>query len=234
MIRLVLFDIDGTLILTGGAGVRGMTRAFEDLFGVPDGFAGIEVPGRTDQLILRDALARLGLRLTPDRLERFRTAYVAHLREEIRHARPGKRVMPGVVPLLHAVTRQTPALPALLTGNFADAARVKLEHFGLWHHFRCGAFADDALERNDLVQVVIGRARACGLPPVSAREVLVIGDTPLDVACAAAAGARAVAVATGSHSVEELRATGADLVLDDLSDTGGVMRFLEDPAGVRS
>jgi phosphoglycolate phosphatase len=232
MIRLVLFDIDGTLVLTGGAGARGMTRAFEDLFGIPEGFAGIELPGRTDQLILRDALVRAGLALTPEVLDRFRTAYVSRLREEIQRERPGRRVMPGVASLLVAIAGLSAVMPALLTGNFAAAARLKLEHFDLWYHFPCGAFADDALERNDLVGVALERALGCGLPPVGAREVLVIGDTPLDVACAAAAGARSVAVATGFHSLEELIATGADLVLADLSDTARLLRFLEHPDGI--
>jgi phosphoglycolate phosphatase len=116
---------------------------------------------------------------------------------------------------------------ALLTGNFADAAQAKLSYFDLWRYFVCGAFGDDAGDRNALVAVALDRTRRCGFPPVAPRDVIVIGDTPHDVACAAASGAVAVAVATGFADKASLSAAGADVVFDDLSDTSAVLAALD-------
>lgn len=217
MARLLLFDIDGTLVLTGGAGVRAMTRAFEDLFGVSDAFAGIPMPGRTDAWILADAAATHAV--PPPALDRFVDVYVDHLAREIEAPGPRKGVMPGVRALLDRLSARDDVYLALLTGNYERAARVKLEHFGLWRYFRCGAFGDAAPDRNGLLSKALERVRTCGGPAVGAADVVVIGDTPLDVACAAAGGARSVAVATGGYDIETLRRSGADVVLEDLSDT---------------
>ena len=112
----------------------------------------------------------------------------------------------------------------LLTGNFEEGARIKLQHFDLWKYFRCGAFGDDASDRNHLVPVAMQRARDCGLVDASPSDVVVIGDTPHDIACARAVGATPVAVATGSYSVDQLRGAGADIVFKDLSETEAVVR----------
>jgi phosphoglycolate phosphatase-like HAD superfamily hydrolase len=226
--RLVLFDIDGTLVLTGGAGGRAMTLAFRDLLGVEDGFQGIPMPGRTDQIILRDALARGGHPIDAHLLTRFHDLYLEHLVREMERAVPGqvKGVMPGVRELLDTLARREDVMLALLTGNFSAAARVKLEAFGLWHYFQGGAFGEDAHERNDLVPVAVARARACGLPPLPPDRVVVIGDTTLDVACARAAHARAIAVATGGIDEHTLRRSGADAVFKDLGETNQVLRAI--------
>jgi phosphoglycolate phosphatase-like HAD superfamily hydrolase len=108
-----------------------------------------------------------------------------------------------------------------------DGARIKLEHFDLWRYFRCGAFGDDAADRNALVPFALERARACGFGDIPFEDVFVVGDTPHDVACADAVGATPVAVATGSYSVQQLRDTGAPIVLQDLSDVDGFLRLLE-------
>ena len=115
---------------------------------------------------------------------------------------------------------------ALLTGNFAAGARVKLEYFDLWRYFPCGAFGDAAPDRNGLLPKAVARVAASGGPTLAAEEAVVIGDTPLDVACAKASGARSIAVATGNHSVEELQASGADIVFQDLGDTSGVLEAI--------
>jgi phosphoglycolate phosphatase len=225
--RLVLFDVDGTLCLTGGAGGRAMTIAFEEVFGVCDGFAGIPMPGRTDQNILMDAIKRLAHETDPALESRFRDRYLVYLREEVKESGRGRNgVMPGVRELLDALTARDDVVLGLLTGNYMGGARIKLEHFGLWHYFRCGAFGDDAHERNELVPVAVGRARECGAGEFPPDRVVVIGDTPLDVACARAAGARAIAVATGSSSSDELRESSADVVFEDLSETGAVVRAI--------
>jgi phosphoglycolate phosphatase len=222
--QLVLFDIDGTLVLTGGAGKRGMTRAFESLFGIPDAFAAISLAGRTDTSILADALARHGVLFTPNDISAFRTRYLDCLREEVAQTTAGKQVLPGVLPLLSALDTSPQSFLGLLTGNYAEAAEVKLGHFDLWRYFRCGAFGEDAHDRNHLVPIALDRARASGLPfDIDADGVIVVGDTPRDVACAHAHGARIVAVATGEYSAGELREAGAEVVFEDFLDTPAVL-----------
>jgi phosphoglycolate phosphatase len=135
--------------------------------------------------------------------------------------------MPGVRPLLDVLDRCADVYLALLTGNYEEAARIKLEYFDLWRYFRCGAFGDDAEDRNGLLPKAMAVIRGCGGPEVAPVEIVVVGDTPLDVACAAASGARSLAVATGGYDVDALRAAGADVVMQDLTDTLEVLRSLE-------
>lgn len=222
--RVLLFDIDGTLVLSGGAGLRAMNRAFEELFAVPDAFSGVAMPGRTDAVILADAAAAHGV--PPADLERFPDVYVAHLAAEIEKPGPRKGVMPGVRELLDALAPRGEAYLALLTGNYERAARLKLEYFDLWRYFRCGAFGDGAANRNHLFPRALARVQDQGGPVVPASDVVVIGDTPLDVECAAAAGARSVAVATGAYDTAALSASGADVVFEDLTDTATVLAAL--------
>jgi phosphoglycolate phosphatase len=224
--KIILFDIDGTLVLTGGAGVRGMARAFEQLFSVPNAFQTIDVPGRTDAWILSTALTLHRVPWEQADLTRFRDLYLGHLHEELQRPGPRKQTMPGVGLLLDALQRRDDVYLALLTGNYEEAARLKLEYFDLWRYFHCGAFGDEAPDRNGLVPKALIRIRECGGPMVAPGDVVVIGDTPHDVACAAAAGARSLAVATGSFDADVLRAAGADIVLEDLSDVDAVLRAL--------
>jgi phosphoglycolate phosphatase len=220
---LVLFDIDGTLVLTGGAGLRAMTLAFEELFNVPDAFRGMPMAGRTDAWILSDAAAAHGIAQDSPSLARFPDVYLRHLIGEIEKPHPRKNMMPGVRDLLDALAQRDDVYVALLTGNYEAAARVKLEHFDLWRYFPCGAFGDGAADRNSLVPKAIARVAATGGPAFAARDAVVIGDTPLDVACAKVHNARAVGVATGPHPVDELRQAGADAVFEDLGNTAAVL-----------
>jgi phosphoglycolate phosphatase-like HAD superfamily hydrolase len=227
MPKLLLFDIDGTLVLTGGAGLRAMTRACQDILGHADALDGIPVAGRTDCIILHDTLARLGRQLDQELFHQLRDRYVTYLRDEI--TQPGRGfngALPGVPDLLDTLHPREDVFLALLTGNFEAGARIKLERFDLWRYFRCGAYGDDAADRNHLVPVAVERAAACGVPPITAADVLVVGDTPHDVACAKAAGATAVGVATGGYTADELRACGATIVFDTLRDTGRVLDTL--------
>lgn len=238
--KLVLFDIDGTLILTGGAGIRAMNRACEELVGHRQALANISVAGRTDRIILADVVTQAGHRLDDGLLEQLRDRYIDHLKDEIE--RPGatqgfesfgargglKAVMPGIHELLDTLERRHDVFLGLLTGNFEAGARIKLEHFDLWRYFRCGAFGDDSADRNDLVPFALQRARQCGAPHFPSEHVLVVGDTPHDIACARAAGAVPVAVATGGFSADQLRAHGADVVFNDLSDTGEFLKLLDE------
>ncbi len=215
-------------MLTGGAGGRAMTRAFEAVFGVADAFRGIPMPGRTDAWILADAFAAHGIGARGDGERRFRDTYLTLLADELERPGPRKGPMPGVRALLDELHTRADVYLALLTGNYHEAARIKLEYFDLWRYFRCGAFGDDAPDRNGLLPRALDTVAGCGGPRFDPASVVVVGDTPLDVACAAAGGARSIAVATGSHSVSELREAGADVVFEDLSDTARVVRALLD------
>ena len=227
MTKLVLFDIDGTLVLTGRAGIRAMNRACEEVIGHVGALDGIPVAGRTDWIILHDALGAIGHALDDDLFARLRDAYVGHLEEAI--AEPGegvKAVMPGIRPLLDTLAARPDVFLALLTGNFERSARIKLAHFDLWRYFRCGAFGDDAADRNALVPFALERANGCGLEAIPPESIFVIGDTPHDVACARAVGAVPIAVATGTFTVDQLRASGAGIVFEDLSDADAVLRVI--------
>ena len=224
---LILFDIDGTLTLTGGAGMRAMNRACADVVGHDNAMDGVALAGRTDWIILDDILRNAGRALDATLLDQLRRRYVAHLAEEIQLPGRGvKDMMPGIRPLLDALQRREDVALGLLTGNFLEGARIKLEYFDLWRYFPCGAFGGDSANRNDLVPVAIRRARECGIADVQPSDVLVVGDTPHDVACARVAGATPVAVATGGYSVEQLRETGAGIVFRDLSDTAAFLKLL--------
>jgi phosphoglycolate phosphatase len=224
---LLLFDVDGTLLLSGGAGVRAMTRAFQAVFAVADAFDGIPIAGYTDTFLLSRALERAGLADTADAHERFRAMYLDLLREEITRPSPARSgVMPGVRPLLDEISNEGRHYPALLTGNYERAAHLKLAHFGLGAYFSWGAFGEDSADRKHLARLALQRAQARSIPAAARQNVVVVGDTPHDVACAQAIGARAVAVATGSYSIEELAESGADVVLPDLADTHRLLQLL--------
>lgn len=223
MRTLLLFDVDGTLILSGRAGLRALNRAFSELTGIADAFRGINAAGRTDGYLLDEAARRAGIELPADRRRELQSRYYQILADEILLPGEGRKgVMPGVRALIDALRARDDITLALLTGNFRESARIKLAHFDLWSPFSFGAFADDASDRNLLVPIALQRARDAGHEP-RAERVIIIGDTPLDVECARAGGVRALGVATGSHSVDELRDAGAEAVFEDLSETARVL-----------
>ena len=227
--RILLFDIDGTLLLSGRAGYRALSRAFEEVFGVADGYDDIPVAGMTDEIILTAALERAGVAADRETRARFHTHYCELFADEIHFPGPRKGLMPGVAALLDSLSRDDEIRCGLVTGNFARPAQIKLEHFDVWRFFYFGAYGDDAPVRDDLVPIAVERARRAGVTVEAAHDVIVIGDTPLDVQCAAAAGARSVAVATGSYDQAALRETGAHAVLADFSDTAAVVDLLLAP-----
>ena len=224
---LILFDIDGTLLLSGRAGLRAMTRAFTETFGIADAYKGESFGGRTDSYLVSKALAQAGLPDTAEHHDRFRQIYLPLLAEEIEHPGEGhKGLMPGARELLEALHEHDHLHLALLTGNYREAAEIKLQHFDLWDFFEWGAFSDDHADRNALVPIAKSRAETYDIPPEAIERVIVIGDTPHDIECARVAGARSIAVATGGYSMEQLKAAGADDVLQDLADTQRVMALL--------
>lgn len=222
MKTLVLFDIDGTLVLTGRAGVRALDRALADVCGVPHPLEGVAFAGRTDRAIIAHVLQRIGAGMNEATIDAVRERYCLHLAEEVRRDSPHpKCVLPGVSAALAALGVLEAAgdvSVGLLTGNFMRGAEIKLGHFDLWRRFRFGAFGDSHTDRRDLVPVAIDAAARGGAGTFSPRDVVIIGDTPADVDCAHAHGARAIAVATGPFSVDALGATGAEVVVPDLSD----------------
>jgi len=224
--RLYLFDIDNTLLNSGGAGAKAMTLAFEEIFGVADAFAGIEYTGRSDIAIFRDAAVTHSLDVNgpfPDLLDRFRESYFSFLPQTLRQ-NPG-RVMPGMPEVLAALEATPGAHVGLATGNFSLSARLKLEYYGLQRFFQTGGFGEDSDERAEIVARAIERVAALAAD-AGPHSTFVIGDTPLDVAAALANGVVAVGVATGTFSVNALKEAGAGLVFPDFSRWQDVMAAL--------
>jgi phosphoglycolate phosphatase len=213
--KFFLFDVDKTLVDSRGAGGRAMNLAFAQLFGIDQGFAGIDFAGRTDRAIFREAVGLHGL--DGDFLAllvRFQEAYHGILPKTL--AEVQAYVLPGIHELLTGIQAAPGAFLGLATGNFREATRLKLEHVGLHDFFLAGGYGEDSEDRAELVAIAIERlAEASGVQ--GARDVCVIGDTPLDIAAAEANGARAVAVATGFFDVDQLMAAGAGLVFPDFS-----------------
>lgn len=213
---IILFDIDGTLIRTGGAGKAAMEAALRDAFGIAEIRDDVPYGGRTDRAIGRDLLTVHGIDPTMPNQNALQAAYLAALPGCL--ARYGGRVCPGVADLLTALGGRPGVVLGLLTGNTRAGARQKLRHFGLWHHFTCGGFGDEHYDRDDVARAALADLQHHAGRAVNSADVWVIGDTPLDVQCARAIGANAVAVATGWHAAEELAACQPDHLFNDLSD----------------
>lgn len=213
---IILFDIDGTLVRTGGAGKAAMESALAEAFGVKELRDEVPYSGRTDVAIGRDLLRVHGIEPTPENQRKLRDAYLANLPESLRTR--GGTVCPGIPELLAALAGRPGVVLGLLTGNVRLGARVKLSHFGLWDFFACGGFGDDHHDRDDVARAALACVRQHVGRHVDPSEVWVIGDTPLDVSCARAIGANAVAVATGWHPLEELARHEPDFIFNDLSD----------------
>ncbi|MFN7983628.1 MAG: HAD family hydrolase [Vicinamibacterales bacterium] len=227
MTRLLLFDIDGTLVLSGGAGGRAMRRAFKDVFGFEDGLTSISMAGRTDAWIVSQMLAQHGLPESHTDRQRFHDIYIEYLRTEIAEPHPDKQVLAGVRELLDVLVQRNDVYLALLTGNYRRGAEVKLEHFDLWRYFAAGAYGDNSHDRNGLLWTAMDNVKAAGGPHVRPSETVIIGDTPLDVAVAVAGGARCLGVGTGGYDVDTLLESGADEAVPDLTDLGDVLRRLQ-------
>ena len=217
--RLFLFDVDGTLVTARGAGRAAIARALASTYGTTGPIEDYDFRGKTDQRIVRDLMRDAGLddtRITAG-LEACFAGYLAELEGVLGD---GRRVtiLPGVGDLVRALSARDDALVGLLTGNIQEGARVKLRPTGLWDLFRVGAFGSDDVDRRRLPAVACERAHRLTGRRFAFEEVTIIGDTPLDVDCARACGAVAVAVATGFHPAEDLRACAPDLFFTDFAD----------------
>jgi phosphoglycolate phosphatase len=222
--RLLLFDIDGTLIHSGGAGVRALKSAFKERFGVADDLHDIEIAGMTDSGIVVSILKKNDIPATNENIGAFLDSYVHFLSLELPR-RKGK-LLPGVLDLLEKLKSRPHLVLGLLTGNVSRGARLKLEHYGVWHFFEFGAFADDHQDRNRLGSFARARAKEKHGREFSPSQIDVIGDTPRDIACGKAIGARTIAVTTGTWSREELAKYQPDFLIDDLSDVEGLIHTL--------
>lgn len=219
-----LFDIDGTLLNSGGAGQRAMERALTDLFGVPDPNEDIPAAGRTDRAITSDLFSHHGLAPTEDEWQQFQRVYFGHLQRTLKELQGV--LLPGVVPLLDQLVQRDDVTLGLLTGNFREAARLKLAHHAIDEHFEFGGYGDHHHDRDDVARVAYDEACRHLGRDVPRESVIVIGDTPSDVKCARAIGARVVAVATGMFDFETLARTEPDALYRDLSDPSPFLALL--------
>lgn len=214
---VVLFDIDGTLLSSGGAGRRAIDRAFAQRFGRPDACAGFSLAGRTDRAIVRFGLHAIGQPEDDATIDAVLEDYLRLLVEEVA-ASTDCRLHPGVPEALQELERHAGLAVGLGTGNVERGARIKLGRVGIADRFGFGGFGCDHEDRGTLLSIGAARGAARLGLPVHACRIVVIGDTPRDVEAARAIGAVAIAVATGPFSVEDLAATGADHVVPDLLD----------------
>ena len=216
--HVLLFDIDGTLIDAGGAGQSAMEQAVAHVFGETRAVEGIPAAGRTDRAIARDLFDYYSIPATEENWSRYLAHYLSLLPDSLR-TRQGC-ILPGVVPLIERLAAHEDVFLGLLTGNFAEGARLKLEHYGLHHHFRTGGYGDIHLDRDDVARDALTAVKT-HLPDVRPEQIWVVGDTPSDVRCGRAIGAKVLAVATGLFSAQELLSHEPDLLLADLTLTAG-------------
>ena len=221
--RILLFDIDGTLIDTGGAGGRSFLEAFGDEFGVPSPKA-VPMSGRTDFGILAQLLEENGIAPDSTAIDRLRKLYFDKLRARLPVSEG--RVLPGVPLLLQRLQIHGMFTLGLLTGNMPESAMMKLEHYGLDHHFSWGIFGDRHPDRSALGRFAMSPIRQRFGKEVSRHELVVIGDTPLDVACAREIGCRVLAVATGAFDLASLQSHSPDRLLPDLTQTEAIIDWL--------
>jgi phosphoglycolate phosphatase len=211
-----LFDIDGTLLSSGGAGKAAMENALLEEFGLDAIRVQVPYSGRTDRAIVRDLFRHHGVADSPENWRQFVAGYLRRLPNFL--TRCQGRVLPGIAALLAQLRARGDVLLGLLTGNLRVGARLKLGHYGLFEHFVFGGFGDDHFSRDDVAREALAEVHRRLNGATNLERVWVIGDTPLDVQCARCIGAKVAAVATGWHSLDELAAAKPDLLLPDLSD----------------
>ncbi|MBN1569048.1 MAG: HAD hydrolase-like protein [Acidobacteria bacterium] len=229
---LVLFDVDGTLILTHGAIMRALHRAMNHHFGVPADQAPIQPDGKTDPLILRELLEYFHLedRWSEATRDLVLSSYLRYLDEEMSEVRDRGliRILPGVRTFLDMLSAQPDFCIGLVTGNLEEGAGIKLKNAGLDRYFRFGSYGSDSEDRTALTRIGIRRGAQI-IAPAPVDGAFVIGDTPLDIRHGHAAGARVVAVASARYGMEELRAHDPDLLVPDLNDAVSLIRFMRGP-----
>lgn len=213
MVKLVLFDIDGTLIRSGGAGVRAFERTFTEIFGLKNATQRMKFAGRTDVSLVRECFRLFEIDPAEENFRRFFESYPIFLEELLKSTTGG--VCEGITTLIRhlELAPEKPVL-GLLTGNVRRGAELKLRHYKLWHHFTTGAFADDHEDRNCIASIAQQRGSEALGKELAGEEIVVIGDTPLDIACGQSIGAKVLAVGTGEYGRAELAKTNPTWAVD--------------------
>lgn len=226
--KIFLFDLDGTLLLSGGAGLRAMETVFMDLYGLPEAFSGIRPDGMIDTGIFRDIIKNRDVQVpdVDEAIAALSKAYIVELEKEMPVSH-GAVLMPGMPELLDKLAALPDTLLGLVTGNLEQGARIKLERFDLNRYFSFGAFGSDHEVRAELVRMAVARAQKdIGEAIPIGKNVFVIGDTPKDIDCGKANNAVTVAVATGNYTVDQLKEAGADFVFSDFENVDRVVNKL--------
>jgi phosphoglycolate phosphatase len=215
VVKLVLFDIDGTLIRTGGAGVQAFGQTFAEVFNLKDATRTLQFAGRTDVSLVREGLRLHGIEPNEENIARFFAVYPRHLQHFLE--RLPARILPGMTEFLNALLAlpQRPIV-GLLTGNVRRGAELKLRHLGLWERFETGAFADVHEDRNCIAAKAKERGEELMRHKLAGEEIVVIGDTPHDITCARSIGAKVLAVATGVHTREELASKSPNWAVEQI------------------
>ena len=225
----VLFDIDGTLLLTGGAGKSCFIETFREDFQIADPDGEVSFAGRSDRAIAQDLMLAHGIEPSIENWHRFQTGYCDRVQASLHRCKGA--LLPGVVELLDELGQREDVALGLLTGNVEHGAWAKLTHYGLADRFAFGGFGDDYTDRNDIAAAALRAAEQHAAKfmngsPAVLRGVVVVGDTVFDVRCAKAIDAFAVGVATGSTTRDQLAESGADLVLDNLTNSKALLEIL--------
>ncbi len=219
MKKLILFDIDHTLMDARGAGGRAINQAFASTLGVTDAFRHVRMDGKTDIQIVQEGLLASQAPVDKGIIDKIIVHYLKNLTSEIRKA--DSVVLPGVPELLQRLDAHPACILGLLTGNIEPGANIKLKQFDLEKYFVIGAFGSDHQDRNMLLPIAVDKFHKLSGQTISPADCIVIGDTPRDVECGRLHGAQTIAVATGVYTREELETSGADHVLDDLQQPAG-------------
>jgi phosphoglycolate phosphatase-like HAD superfamily hydrolase len=216
MVRLVLFDVDGTLVHTGRAGSQAFAKTFATEFNARDGIEKIRFAGRTDVNLVREFFGFHNIPATPENFQRFFERYVFWLDQIVAQSN-GEicRGVSGFLNDLHALPH--PPMLGLLTGNIRLGAEIKLRRYGLWDHFETGAFANDHEDRNHIAAAALERGRRVLGKNLQPEEIVVVGDTPFDVRCGKFIGAKVLAAATGGAKLDELKKHKPDWAVEDLT-----------------
>ena len=221
--RLLLFDIDGTLVDTGGAGMTALIDATRGIFG--DDGPKLDLAGATDSGLLKNIFKSFGREEDEEITSRFFDLYLARLEVNLQDACFGGHTLEGAKSILEEL-ESVGVAKGLLTGNISAGAEIKMRHYEMDGFFEFGAYGDDHFDRNELGPIALKRARSVLGREFEPAETVVVGDTPKDIWCAQAFGAKSVCVATGSFTVEQLQAEGADVVFEDFSDVESVLEEL--------
>jgi len=224
--KLLLFDIDGTLLQTNGAGTRAANRAFEKIYGIKNAMNQIDAAGKTDPIILKEIfMNELNRDLFHEEAKELYKLYIPFLEEET--GKSETTVMPGIPELLENLSPRKDMVLGVATGNIEEGAWIKLRSAGLDNHFKLGGFGSDSHSREHLILKALDRAKNHTAHPVEFEKIFVIGDTPYDINHGRAAGAITVGVATGSYSRAQLEEHNPDHIFDDLNNLEMVLRVFE-------